>query len=108
MFWRVQMRAAVFGRSKPVRRIVITLCCEAVRPLLELEAVFRGPVDSLRIERMGQIDNLCAGEINLRRRFSFGLGTTNKQKTDRDEQASFHFGSSICVVRTYCGADYSR
>ena len=55
MDWRVDVRPAVLGRRKVVRRVVIAACSYPIRDLLEPERLRGGPEDGLPIVRMRQI-----------------------------------------------------
>ena len=59
----VQMRAAMLGGREPVGRVVVALGRGSILASLELEALFRGPVDRGGIERMGEIDPATGGEV---------------------------------------------
>src|SRR5262245_19417985 len=103
------MCTAVLGRTELVRRVVVTLRRHTVVLIFKFEAIYRGPIDGLRIKWMRKIDNSSIRKVSSRR---FLTGSKQNQNNNAGKtNKTFHLYSSssktISPPATADGSDFT-
>src|ERR1041384_4521135 len=90
--WGIEMRAAVLRSRVTIRRVEVALISYALEIGFEFELLGRGPVDSIRAERIGQID-----DTTIRKSARFLRQNCNRQQQNNHKQVQTLHGE--CSLR---------